>query len=147
MANTPSTSPMGVPARGLMQWYEVPGTALRQEMVELLQAQPSEAVIRSAVKLSVNTRVYLKTSTHVWNGIVLSCRPEDLHFVVAIAPRKGEHITTAFAVDPGVLDVENFMTEEQEQAVLDQLAAGEDESVFNRGSTEHELKRRNAHCG
>src|SRR5579875_3179171 len=121
MANSPSTSPLGASNRILMRWYEVPDTALREETVELLEAQVSETVIRSAVKLSVNTRVYLKTSTRVVNGFVLSCHPEDFYFVLTIAPNGNEYAATNRTADPGVFDVENFLSEQQEQAVLDQL--------------------------
>ena len=110
----------------LLRWSETPNSQSREELVQIIEADLSEAVLRSALEVSEKTRVYLIGKQYTGNGIVRSCRCEGSSFILTIVigneniprPPRSE-------IDPGVLAVEEFLTEEQERKILEEFEAEE----------------------
>ncbi|MDQ2775146.1 MAG: hypothetical protein M3Y57_09560 [Acidobacteriota bacterium] len=80
----------------------------------------SEAIIRSALKIGEETSVSLVGTYYNESGTVRSCRPEGSKFIVTI--RIKAHLPTPkYGIDPGVFALEDFLTEEQELKILEEL--------------------------
>lgn len=109
----------GDPERVLLRWSEAPNLPSREEPVQIIWAHEEEALIRSASKLVENTQVYLITQLRTEDGIVRSCRKEGSSFILRIAI--AANITNGFEFDPGVFVIDDFLTEEQEAQILEDL--------------------------
>ena len=112
------------PVRGsrplLLSWSEAPQSPLQQACVDLIDAHSVEAVIRSHKQVAEKTRVYLSQTGYIREGIVLSCKSDDNHFILAVCMLDDLH-PRATEPDPGCLVVEDFLTEEQEERLLSEL--------------------------
>ena len=111
----------GDPERVLLRWSEAPNLPSREELVQIIWAQPEEALIRSASKLLENTQVYLITKCRTDDGVVRSCREEGSSFIVRIAIAANLTNNYGYDLDPGIFAVEDFLTEEQEAKILEDL--------------------------
>jgi len=98
----------------LLRWSDSPNAPQQEEFAQLLEAHLSEAVLRSALKICEKTKVYLKTNLYAGGGIVRSCRPDGSYFVLRISMDSKS--------DPGVLTVDQFLTEEDERRILEELS-------------------------
>ncbi len=96
-----------------LRWSEAPNARIREASAELLRTHVSETVLRSSREVAEKTKVYLENSYYKGKGVVRSCVRLGTYFVLRIlmVPEK----------DPGVLAVEDFVTEEQERRILEQL--------------------------
>lgn len=114
------------PDHAVLRWCESPTSPSREETVDILQALPSEALIRSALQLTEKTRVYLIKNGYTRIGIVKSCSEDDGRFLVDItmAPADPPSLGDLFPPDPGVLAVDDFLSEEDEERILSDLDAG-----------------------
>jgi hypothetical protein len=91
-------------------------------MAQVVETHASEAVIRCGLQLSEKTKVYLMGDKFTRTGIVRACRPEGAHFLLTIRAIGNDLPALAGSVfDPGIRAVEDFLTEEQEQKILDAL--------------------------
>lgn len=113
--------PPELPEEVLLRWSETPESPSVEELVELLQTRVREAVIRSTRKVREATRVYLIGKHYMGNGVVRSCRPEGNAFILNIVINEKVMVHYASELDPGVLTVEDFLTEEQEAQILQDL--------------------------
>ena len=122
----PGTSPMEKIAGVLMSWCDLQAGVPREETVEILESRTSGSVIRSTVQIPVKTRVYLKSGIGVLDGLVVSCHPESVQFVLRV-DKLCDVISGCEldSIDPGVLNVESFLTTAQEDALLAELAHAE----------------------
>jgi hypothetical protein len=102
----------------LLRWSEDEFTPSREELVQILEARISEAVICSALEVVEKTRVYLVGKNSTESGIVQSCQASGKKFIVTILFNSETSIPP---IDPGVLLVDTFMTEEQELKILDEV--------------------------
>jgi hypothetical protein len=105
--------------RLLLRWSEDAFLPLREEFVQMLEARNSEAVICSARRLLEKTKVSLIGKNSIETGVVRSCRAFGEKFIVTILIN-GQG-PTGPEIDPGVLLIDSFMTEEQELSILDEL--------------------------
>ena len=109
------------PERVLLRWSEAPNLPSREEPVQIIWARDEEALIRSASKLVENTQVYLVTQRSTEDGVVRSCREEGSSFILRIAIAANITNHYGFELDPGVFVIDDFLTEEQEAQILEDL--------------------------
>lgn len=104
----------------LLRWSEDAFSPSREEVVEILESRVSEAVIRSDLQVVEKTKVDLVGKNSTESGIVRSCRPSGEKYIVTISMNpQGPSSGPEF--DPGVLMIDNFMTEDQEAAILEEV--------------------------
>jgi hypothetical protein len=116
------THSRGNPNQALLCWSEAPHSPSREEFVQVLESHLSEAVIQSARRVSEETKVRLIGKDYTGIGIVKSCRKEGHSFILNIWIGDEESSLPPFpAKDPGILSVENFLTEEEEAKILEEL--------------------------
>jgi len=102
----------------LLLWSDEANSASRQEPVDLLEICLEEVVIRSARKIRESTQVYLMGKQYTGNGIVHSCRTDDNSFILTIQINEDSLFRHNSELDPGIFAVEDFLTEQQEAAIL-----------------------------
>lgn len=118
---TNTSSPLNTSDRVLLRWSER-NSPRREINVQVVETHASEAVIRCGLQLSEKTKVYLMGDKFTRTGIVRACRPDGAHFLLTIRALPDDfQASIGSALDPGVRSVENFLTEEQEQRILDAL--------------------------
>lgn len=107
----------------LLQWYE-PGASASEEMVELLEREGRFAVILSPVELHEYTEIVLLHAGVSESGVVLACNGTENSFVINVQLTSPEQLGAheRFERDPGALVVDSFLTVEQEEAILQDLA-------------------------
>ena len=111
-----------VPDRALLCWSEAPHSPSREEFVQVLESHLSEAVIKSDLKVSEETKVRLIGKDYTGIGIVKSCRRDGESFILTISIEDEEsNYPPDSEFDPGVLAIDSFLTEEQEAKILDDL--------------------------
>ena len=116
-----SSSLPGIPV--LLRWYE--GNNLpKQEFVLLIENDESQVVLSSPSELGESTDVHLIGKNYSLNGIVRSCRAEGGRFFVkvCISSEASPLFSPGSDRDPGVLIVDDFLTEEQESQILNEIA-------------------------
>lgn len=107
------------PDRLLLRWSEDAFSPSREELVEMVEVRVSEAVICSSLRVLEKTEVFLIGKYSTDSGVVRSCRPFKGKFILTILINS--QTPNPPNVDPGVLLVDSFMTEDQEQAILDEI--------------------------
>jgi hypothetical protein len=113
--------------RAVLRWSESPNSPSREEPVDILQSRPSETLIRSALFINEKTRVYLIKKGYTRIGFVKSCWEDHGIFLLEIATATGSlSLVSGHPADPGVIVVDDFITEEQETQILNDLDAGEE---------------------
>jgi hypothetical protein len=110
------------PDQALLCWSEAPNSPSREEFVQVLETHLSEAVIKSSRKVDEKTKVTLIGKDYTGIGIVKSCRSEGKKFIITIRiDEPGPRTGTAPKPDPGVLIVDDFVSEEEEAKILGDL--------------------------
>jgi|ERR1700728_3455473 hypothetical protein len=108
--------------QALLCWSEAPNSPSREEFVQVLETHLSEAIIKSNLKVDEKTKVTLIGKDYTGIGIVRACRRDGKNFIVTIG--MGEERTgpaPGIERDPSVLVVDDFITEEQEAKILNDL--------------------------
>jgi hypothetical protein len=104
----------------LLRWSDPPNSPFCEEFVQMLKTGISEAIVCSALKFREETAVSLVGSYYNESGTVRSCKPEGTKFIVTI--RIKAHVPAPkYGIDPGVFAIDNFLTEEQELKILEEL--------------------------
>ena len=113
-----TSSPSKIIGQAVLRWSE-PDGPFCEIPVQLIEAHASKALIRCEQQLSKKTKVYLMGEKITRFGTVRSCRTDRGAFLLTIAS-SGDDFTCkpASRLDQGVLAVEDFLTEEQEQQIL-----------------------------
>lgn len=129
-----SSSLLPQPGRAVLRWSENSSSPSREEPVDILRALPSETLIRSALQVNEKTRVYLIKNGYTRIGIVKSCFADSGVFLMEIDIASSDSLTRqdAFPPDPGVLAVDSFLTEEEEEQILSNLDAGSEDPLSGR---------------
>jgi hypothetical protein len=110
------------PSPVLLRWSDVPGGNPREESVQVVDAHLSEAVVSSPIEFVSETPVNLVGFGHIEKGVVRFCRAEGAKFILTISLHPNHpHPLVLSERDPGVFAVENFITEEQELLILQEL--------------------------
>lgn len=103
----------------LLRWFEDAFSPSREEPVQMLETRVSEAVICSSLKVLEKTEVFLIGKYSTESGVVRSCRPSGGKYIVTISIHSQK--PNPPDIDPGLLALDSWMTEEQEKAILDQI--------------------------
>jgi hypothetical protein len=112
--------PLGDPDQVLLSWFDPPGSPKKQELGQIITVHASDAVIRSATPIMVNTTVWVTGKHYTGNGIVRSCTKENTGYILTLT-ESDDFPFQGSKRDPGVVAVENFLTEEQEAQILKEL--------------------------
>ena len=106
-----------------LRWSAAYDSTFREEIVDFINHIHSEWIFRSDVLISERTPVYLTGSSYMGNGIIQSCRQEGPSFILTIdMTNENIYLAPRQQFDPGVMHVDNFLTEEDEAKILDSLA-------------------------
>lgn len=105
----------------LLCWSDAPNSPSREQVVQLVEANTSEAILRSTLKVQEKTKVRLIGVKYTGNGIVRSCKKVQSGFILTIWIAGGATMCSVAERDPGILAVEDFLTEEQEAEILREL--------------------------
>jgi len=91
--------------------------------VEIVDEDDSEPILRVPLKIGEETPVTLLARNYMVNGIVRFCRPDRNSYLITVATNdfSGERFDNAHFRDPGVLVLDDFLTEEEEQKILESL--------------------------
>ncbi len=105
--------------RVLLCWSDTPQSPLRRELANILETRSAEAILSTSFKIPENTAVQLSGTNYTGQGVVRSCRAESGSFVLTVSI--GSETPAALRewdLDPGVLVVDDFLTEEEEAELL-----------------------------
>jgi hypothetical protein len=112
----------GQTGQALLCWSDAPNSPVREEFVQILQAQATETVIRCSLKVAEETKVTLIGKDYTGIGIVKSCRRDGETFILNIGLTEDSMLAELpLTADPGALVVDDFITEEQETKILEGL--------------------------
>jgi hypothetical protein len=115
-----------------LRWSEAANSTSREEFAELIQTHPTEALIRCSPRLRKDTQVYLIVpGRYKMSGVVASCRKEGNSFIVRIVINENLNPQHRSELDPGILIVDDFLTEEEEAKILKALEEDTAEDDFN----------------
>lgn len=103
----------------VLRWFE--GQQLQEECVEIVNNQVCKTVIRSPFELVRETKVTLIGKDYTAQGIVEASQSESKCFLLTLASR-GFHRDIGSSLDPGTLSVDDFFGEDQEAAILAEIA-------------------------
>jgi hypothetical protein len=119
------------PDQALLCWSEAPHSPAREEFVQVLESHLAEAVIKSSLEVSEQTKVTLIGKDYTGIGTVKSCRRDGKSFILTISIGDAEMLEPMREDrDPGVLTVDSFVTEEEEAKILQDL---DDWTAFGNG--------------
>jgi hypothetical protein len=107
-----------------LRWSDDPTLPMREQRVEMVRLYSSESIIRSALRINEKTKVLLIGNHYTRNGIVRSCREEGDSFLLTILidpEHSGPELLPEY--DPGLFGVDDFLTEEEESKILEDLNA------------------------
>jgi hypothetical protein len=108
--------------QALLCWSEAPNSLSREEFVQVLETHLSEAIIKSNLKVDEKTKVTLIGKDYTGIGIVRACRKDGKNFIMTIGMEAGRTgLARAEQPDPSVLVIDDFLTEEQESQILNDL--------------------------
>ena len=108
--------------RAVLCWSEAPNSPSREEFVQVLETHLSEAIIKTTLEVNERTKVTLIGKDYTGIGIVRACRRDGKNFIVTIGI--GEQHSQGIAAaepDPSVLVVDEFISEDQENQILNDL--------------------------
>ena len=105
----------------LLRWFEGTGSEPREEYVEVMDDRACQKTIRGSVELSQETEVTLIGIDYTAEATVRACQNEDSLFLVTLA-LKAPARDSSSSHDAGALSVDDFITEEQEAAILAEIA-------------------------
>jgi hypothetical protein len=105
-----------------VRWSDKYHASPLEERVQLVRRDHVEWVVSSPVRIVEKTQVYLSGDWAMGNGIVRSCRREGATFLLTIAMTVDpSYLTPRQEFDPGVLALDDFLTEEEEAKILESL--------------------------
>lgn len=106
-----------------LQWYGQSATP-HERVVDLLDREGKSALISSPLRLDESTEVVLVHAGVSEAGFVSSCREEGQNFLINIRLSSPDALSSRaeFQRDPGALVVDNFLTLEDEERILQDLA-------------------------
>jgi hypothetical protein len=116
-----ASSSSGDPDQLLLRWSDDSSSPSREEFVDVLSRQLSKIFVRSACQLAEDTPVFLAGRKYSANGRAGSCQKEASSFILGILIDNESHIQLESDWDPGVLVIDDFLTEEQEDEILANL--------------------------
>lgn len=127
------------PTEALLRWFTASDAQPREVAVTLIGTNEAETILHCTTLIPEQTKVYLIGKNYTVTGIVNSCAQEESGFRIVIKLGKGDYlgyVGTPF--DPGVLQVEEWLSEEAEDKILKDLEQG----LSSRGSLSSSAFRR-----
>jgi hypothetical protein len=121
MSLSTSSSSGDDPDQLLLRWSDGLNTSSHEEFVDVLSRQLSKIFVRSAFQVAEDTPVFLAGRQYTAKGRAGSCQKEASCFILGILIDKESHIQLESDWDPGVLAIDDFLTEEQEDEILANL--------------------------
>jgi hypothetical protein len=121
----------------LLRWFEDPRSKPREELVEIIKDQVCQVVVRSFSELRQEAEVTLVTEGCTEESVVQACERESAGFLLTLGIKQPRRDGRS-AFEPGVFSVDDFLTEEQEAAILEEVAeqALIEQAVSDLGSDE-----------
>lgn len=105
-----------------VRWSEKYNVSLLEQKVALIRREGLEWVISCPVRILEKTQVYLTGDGAMGNGIVRFCRREGTAYMLTISMSvEPPFIPPRQEFDPGILAIDDFLTEEEEAKILDSL--------------------------
>jgi hypothetical protein len=109
----------------LLRWSDGSNFVSHEEFVDVLSRQLSRITVRSGSAIAQDTPVFLAGGQYIANGIARSCRKDSSNsFILGILIDTESNIHSGSARDPGIFVLEDFITEEQEAAILENFDVG-----------------------
>lgn len=105
----------------LLRWFEGPRSNHREELVEIVDDHECQTVVRTSFELHPETKVSLITENYTEESVVQACQSEKTFFLLRLEARQHSRDARA-AIDPGLFSVNDFLTEDQEAAILEEVA-------------------------
>lgn len=115
----------------LVRWSEHLGGLSQEESVVVVSEADQAIRVCTSRPLKETTPVYIWGARNSGNGIVRSCFPDGRNYIVLIEWNREEMLRFGSSnIDPGVFAIDGFLTEEQEDKILESLG-DEDASTFD----------------
>lgn len=124
----------------LLRWFEGADSETREERVEIMDDRVCQKTIRSSMELSQETEVTLIGMDYTEQAIVRGCRNENNFFLLALALKAPARVS-GLSRDPGAMSVDDLITEEQEAAILAEIAEETLVQQTSSSATKDELDR------
>jgi hypothetical protein len=124
-----SSTSSGDPDQLLLRWSGDPNSSSHEEFVDVLSRQLSKIVVRSACRVAEDTPVFLAGRKFSANGRADSCQRVASSFILGILIEQESHIQLESDWDPGVLAIDDYLTEEQEAEILANLDTSDPEPL------------------
>src|ERR1700750_975210 len=107
----------------ILRWADSPTTSAFELPVEIVDEKDSEPILRAPLKIGEETPVTLVAEDYMVNGIVRFCQADRNSYLITVALRDipDERPGTAYFRDPGALEIDDFLTEEEETKILESL--------------------------
>jgi hypothetical protein len=122
-----SSSSSGDPGQLLLRWSDNLNSSSHEEFVDVLSRQLSKIFVRSACQVAEDTPVFLAGRRYSANGRAGSCQRVASSFILGILIEEESNIQLESDRDPGVLSVDDWLTEEQEAELLANLDTSDPE--------------------
>ena len=109
-----------------LTWRDDTDAQLHESTSELLELRTNTAVVSLDQSLPIKSEVSMSWGKYTTAATVVSCEPNSGGFVIALKRRSGSKLhffrpALRGWFDPGVLAIEKFLTEEQEERILREL--------------------------
>lgn len=107
----------------ILRWCDSLSASVFELPVEIVDEANCEPIIRAPLKIGEDTPVTLLAKDYMVNGIVRFCRADRNSYLITVATRdvSEERAEKAYFRDPGVLAIDDFLTEEEEAKILESL--------------------------
>jgi hypothetical protein len=109
----------------LLRWSDFPDVPPREILVKVLYSDAYGATICSSLRLTKDTEVQLLRQGRFDRGTVRACREEGSEFILTIW-LTASSMPEFEGPDRDVLVVDNFLTEEEEERILAEIACEHD---------------------
>lgn len=106
-----------------LRWSDSSVAPALETVVELVDPDNAEPIVRAPLRIVEETPVTLLADGYMVNGIVRFCRADKESYLIAVAACEisEDHLVPVDVRDPGVLAVDDFLTEEEEAKILESL--------------------------
>lgn len=107
----------------ILRWSDTPFAPARESLVELVDSDGAEPLVRGPFRIGEDTPVTLVAKGYMVNGIVRFCRADKQSYLITVSTYgiSEQQTEAAHFRDPGALAVDDFLTEEEEAKILESL--------------------------
>jgi hypothetical protein len=107
----------------ILRWSDTPFAPARESLVELVDSDDAEPLVRAPFRIGEDTPVTLVAKSYTVNGIVRFCRADKQSYLITVSTYgiSEQQSEAAHFRDPGALAVDDFLTEEEEAKLLESL--------------------------